>query len=159
RIEDDDWFDLRNVEVLNYEQRLNLREGILYRDVTFRDKAGRETQLTERRFVHMRYSHLGGVELALTANNWSGKVTIRSAIDGRVVNNGDDVDSRFSNAKHLEMVESFAKDDICYLKMRTNCTKLEVAEATRTEFLRNVDAIEPERKNIEEDEFVAQEVT
>jgi trehalose/maltose hydrolase-like predicted phosphorylase len=45
--------------------------------------------------------HLAALELALTAENWSAKVAVRSAVDGRVVNAGAKLYRRFNN-KHLE---------------------------------------------------------
>jgi trehalose/maltose hydrolase-like predicted phosphorylase len=41
--------------------------------------------------------HLGALELSLTAENWSAHVTVRSAIDGRVVNAGAKLYRKFNN--------------------------------------------------------------
>ncbi len=158
RINDGEWFDLSRVEILNFSQRLNLREGILYRDIDFRDSAGRESKLRERRFVHMRYSHLAGLEAVLTAVNWSGSVTIRTALDGRVVNAGDPVDPTYQEQKHLKPLERSAQDDRLMLKMRTTDSALVVAEAARTVILMGGNVIQPERANIVEEEYVAQDI-
>jgi len=45
--------------------------------------------------------HLGALELALTTDNWSAGVTLRSAIDARVDNAGAKLCRKF-NHKHLE---------------------------------------------------------
>jgi phosphoglycolate phosphatase-like HAD superfamily hydrolase len=45
--------------------------------------------------------HLAAFELALTAENWSAKVTMRSAINGRVVNAAAKLYRKFTN-KHLD---------------------------------------------------------
>src|SRR5579885_3379324 len=84
----EEWFDLSNVEVLDYKQTLNLRQGVLYRVIDFRDSKGRETSLLEKRFVHMHHFHLAGLEMKIIPRNWSGMLTIRSALDGRVLNAG-----------------------------------------------------------------------
>ena len=88
RIGDGDWFDLRTVTILSYRQELDLRRAMLLRTVRFEDAQGRRSTLAERRLVSLSDMHLGAVELLLTAENWSGPVTVRSAIDGRVVNTG-----------------------------------------------------------------------
>ena len=61
----------------------------LARALRFRDRAGRETTLDSRRFVqHGRTSTRPPSEWTLTPENWSGRVEIVSAIDGRVTNRG-----------------------------------------------------------------------
>ena len=62
--------------------------AVTSRLVRFRDGAGRETTLSSRRFVSMAHPHLAGIEWTLTAHNWSGRVEVISAIDGRVTNRG-----------------------------------------------------------------------
>ena len=158
RIEDDEWFDLSHVQILHYWQRLNLREGILYRDVEFRDHAGRETKLSERRFVHMRYSHLAGIEIVLSAMNWSGRLTIRTALDGRVVNSGDHVDPRLKAQKHLLTLDRCVYDDKLFLKVRTSESELVVAQAAKTLVLIDGSSVDPARTNIVEQEYAAQEI-
>ena len=86
----------------------------------FEDQRGRRTLLQEQRLVSMADMHLGAMELSLTAENWSGSVTIRSAIDGRVVNAGAKLYHRF-NGKHLEPLadEIVGNDGVC-LVVRTS---------------------------------------
>jgi trehalose/maltose hydrolase-like predicted phosphorylase len=158
RIEDDEWFDLNGVEILNYSQRLNLREGILYRDVVFRDNAGRETKLSERRFVHMHYSHVAGIEIVLSAINWAGKLTIRTALDGRVVNGGDQIDPRVRAKKHLHTIDRCAQGDGLLLKVSTTETGLVVAEAAKTVVLIDGSPVDAQRTDILEQEYVAQDI-
>ncbi len=69
----------------------------------FRRQPGRRTTLKERRLVSMDNMHLGALELTLTAENWSADVTVRSAIDGRVLNRGAKLYHEF-NHRHLEPV-------------------------------------------------------
>jgi HAD superfamily hydrolase (TIGR01509 family) len=101
RIGDEDWFDARTVKILSYRQELDLRCGMLLRTISFEDSQGWRATLKERRLVSMNDMHLAALELALTAENWSAKVTVRSAIDGRVVNGGAKLYRKFNN-KHLE---------------------------------------------------------
>lgn len=127
RINDGEWFSIDKVEIIKFAQRLNLREGILYREVQYKDSAGRETKLAERRFVHMHYSHLAGVELSITPVNWEGKLTIRSGIDATVKNGGDEIDPRFRANKHLRTLNKEAVDNRIVLKVITSETKVVVA--------------------------------
>jgi alpha,alpha-trehalase len=53
-----DWLDLNAVDLLAFEYRLNIHEGVLERRVRFRDADEREFSLTSRRLVHMGNPHL-----------------------------------------------------------------------------------------------------
>ncbi len=103
RIVEGNWFDVRDTKLLSYRQELNLRRGLLLRWISFEDPDGRCTTLAERRLVSMHNMHVGALQLTLRADNWSGVCTIRSVIDGRVVNSGAQLYRRFNN-RHLEPI-------------------------------------------------------
>ncbi len=159
KIEDGEWFDLRNVEIIQYSQKLQLKEGVVYRDIKFRDLRGRESSLSQKWFVHLRQAHMAGIQSILTAHNWAGTVTIRSAIDGRVENNGTRKDPRMSK-KHLEPNGSTAGDDTLLLKMITSESRITVAMAAR-HTLTNSEGTEIDLKDkyIVEPDFVAQDMS
>jgi alpha,alpha-trehalase len=145
-------------EIISFSQKLNLKEGILYREVSLRDEKNRETLLTERRFVHMLYSHMAGIELTVTPMNWSGKAVVRTALDGTITNGGDSIDPEFQNNKHLQTVERDIAGEMLYLKVLTTSTKLAVAEAARTEIFQGGKKSEVARKSILEEEYVGQDI-
>lgn len=159
RIGEEDWFDLRNVKLLAYRQELNLRRGMLHRRVSFEDSQGRQSTFEERRLVSMGSMHLGALELALTANNWSAGVTVRSAIDGRVVNAGAQLYRRFNN-KHLEPLASQVfEEDSVHLLVRTCQSNVHVAQAARTRAFKDGQRLDVRRRTIEEPGYIAQELT
>ena len=88
RIEGDDAIGLDNVELLEYRHEYDIRCAVLSRTVRFRDRAGRETRLRSRRFVSMAHHHQAAIEWVITPQNWSGRLEVVSAIDGRVTNRG-----------------------------------------------------------------------
>jgi len=131
RLEEGEWLDLTKVELLDYRQELNLECGMLLRTFLFRDTRGRETAVSSRRIVHMADPHLAAIELRLTARNWSGRVCVRSALDGEVVNAGVER-YRQLNGKHLEPLQSGrVGENGIYLIIQTNQSRLHVAEAAR----------------------------
>jgi trehalose/maltose hydrolase-like predicted phosphorylase len=139
RIADGDWFDPRAVEILSYRQELDLRRGLLLRTIRFEDGCGRRSTLTERRFISMADMHLGAIHMALTAENWSAGVTVRSGIDGRVVNAGAQLYRPFNN-RHLEPLLSMTLGpDGVHLRVRTSQSHLHVAQAARTQAFRGVE--------------------
>jgi len=150
RIGDQDWFDTRTAKLLSYRQELDLRRGMLVRSIRFECGEGWRTTLQERRLVSMRDRHLGALEIALTAENWSGSVTVRSAIDGRVVNAGAKLYRKFNN-KHLEAVTAEELgDDVVYLETRTCQSHLHVAQAARTRAFVDNRAVDVHRQSIVE---------
>ncbi|HQO84003.1 MAG TPA: glycoside hydrolase family 65 protein, partial [Synergistales bacterium] len=53
RLPGEEWFDLSEVKIHHYRQELDMRKGILSRDIRFEDKQGRISKLENRRIVHM----------------------------------------------------------------------------------------------------------
>lgn len=155
-IDGGEWFNLSQVEILSYRQQLNLTQGILYKDISFKDKKDRKITLSERRFVHMRLPHLAGLEIKIQAHNWSGDVTIVSALDGKVVNSTSVYDG--ASRKHLSSLESSINDNMLYLKMQTSQSCISVAEAARTFAYLNDSPVVIARKNTIEPDYVAQEM-
>jgi beta-phosphoglucomutase family hydrolase len=157
RIADGDWFDARTVKILSYRQELDLRRGMLLRTISFEHRQGRRTTLKERRLVSMSDMHLGALELALTAENWSATVTVRSAIDGRVVNGGAKLYLKFNN-KHLEPLagEVIGADGV-YMLVRTCQSNINVAQAARTRAFVDGQLREGRRRVIDEPGYIGQE--
>lgn len=159
RIEGDDWFDVRAVELLDYRQALNLKQGILKRSVRFRDKQGRETTLIQRRFVHRIHMHLAGQEITVIPENWSGRIQFQSALDGTVVNAGVERYKQL-NSKHLTFIEGGrTDDDILYLLVETNQSHIRIAEAAATTVIVDNKQVEVQKTLIEQPEWIGQEFT
>jgi alpha,alpha-trehalase len=131
RIGDSPWFELKSVELLEYRQALDLRSGMLERALRFRDAAGRHARLEQRRLVHMGAPHLAALETVITAEDWSGPLEVRSALDGRVENAGV-ARYRDLRRRHLEPLDAREADGLLFLKMRTLQSRLEIAMAART---------------------------
>ena len=158
RIADQDWFDARTVTLLSYRQELDLRQGMLLRTICFEDGHGQRSQLQERRLVSMGDMHLGALELALTAENWSASVTVRSAIDGRIVNAGAKLYRKF-NSKHLEPLagEAVGEDGVCLL-VRTSQSNIHVAQAARTQAFLDGRPVDVLRRTIKDPGYIGQEL-
>jgi alpha,alpha-trehalase len=155
-----EWFDLAKMKVLEYVEELDVRRGIMIRNVLFEDGQGRVTRLAQRRFAHMSLPHLGGLETALTAENWSGRVTFLSALDGRVTNSGVAAYRQF-NGVHLvpeqDDAESATQPDTVHLSVRTIESKIRIAEAARTRVFRNGREVQPPRRTIRRPAYVGQQ--
>lgn len=156
RMNGGEWFHIESVEILSYEQKLNIRSGILCRVVHFRDQQGRKTVLMNRRVVHMGNPHLAGQETVIRAENWSGEIEFLTALDGKVINGGVPRYQSLSN-RHLDPLceEEINKESIL-LKVQTNQSELRIAEAARTQIFKNGDFVNPERYCIKEPGYIGQ---
>lgn len=132
RIDGGPWFRLSAVDVLEHRQELDLRRGVLIRVARFRDTAGRTTRLTQRRFVHMVQEHLCGLQTTIVAEDWSGRIDVRSALDGTVENTGVERYRKLSG-RHLHPLRAEAADhETLLLVAETTQSHIRIAEAART---------------------------
>lgn len=156
---DGEWFNPLACELLEYRQTLDMRRGLLRRDIHLRDRHGRETRLVSRRLVHMRQPHLAAVHWELTPLNWSGTVTVRSMLDGSVINAGVER-YRELNAQHLQIVHLAEQEPECTeLKVRTAQSGIEMAQVARTRVWCGGARIEPHCEAVSDPEYVGQDLS
>ena len=158
RIEGDDAIGLDNVELLEYRHEYDIRYALLSRTVRFRDRAGRETSLRSRRFVSMAHHHQAAIEWVITPENWSGRMEVISAIDGRVTNRGV---ARYAEleGRHLDPVSprTFGPEVIA-LKVQTRKSNLYFAQAARTIVFRGDDPVDVQRSLFQTEDYIQQVV-
>ncbi len=151
------WLDLQDVTILFYRQKLDIRRSLLLRTVHFRDTSGKETRLAQRRLVSMAPTmHLGALETEILPLNWSGTLEVHSALDGQVRNTGV---ARYRALKnvHLESVGTEAPDpQTLLLRVRTNQSRIVMAQAARLAIFRDDRPYMPERPTEEETAYIAQ---
>ncbi|MFG2006788.1 glycoside hydrolase family 65 protein [Spirillospora sp. NPDC048911] len=136
RIEEGGWFSLdsalaeRRLHV--YRQELDMRRGVLTRLFQYSDADGRTTRVSQRRIVSMEDPHLAALETTFVAENWHGRLEVRSALDGRVSNTGV-ARYRDLNERHLtpEAAEESVPETI-WLRCRTASSGVSIAVAART---------------------------
>ncbi|MFQ5994328.1 MAG: glycoside hydrolase family 65 protein [Acidiferrobacterales bacterium] len=158
RPEDGDWFNPMAVELLSYRQELDLKNGMLERTVRFRDHAGRESTVKSRRLVHMAQPHLAAIEYSIRPENWAGRVTIHSALDGSVINAGV-ARYRELNSKHLETQDmGEVGADAVYLRVQTNQSHLQVADAARTRVYSRDTELGVDRQTFRHESIIGQEL-
>ncbi|MGW5365084.1 glycoside hydrolase family 65 protein [Actinopolymorpha pittospori] len=156
RIEGEDAIRLADVELLSYRHELDIHQATVIRDLRFRDHAGRETALRSRRFVSMADVHHAGIEWTLTPQNWSGRVELISAIDGRVTNKGV---ARYKplEGRHLDPVSprTFGPEVIA-LKVQTRQSNLYVSHAARTRVFEGDEPVAVERGLYQMEDYIHQ---
>ncbi len=119
-------------DLLDWRQELDMREGVLHRLVRFRCADGRITSVRQRRLVSMADPHLAALETTFTAENWSGPLRVRSALEGRVTNRGV---PRYRDLRgdHLTGHATGSGDGLTWLCVRTRSSQITIALAARIE--------------------------
>lgn len=132
RAEGGPWFAGSAEEIVEHRLTLDLRRGLLERRSRVRDAEGRVTAVTQRRLVHMALPHVAALETVLVPENWSGGLTVRSAIDGSVRNRGV-LRYRGLADRHLGAFRRHTVgDDTALLEAETLSSHVRVAVAART---------------------------
>ncbi len=115
-------FSLAEGELLAFERHLNLRNGLLTRTLRWRSPQGRTTRMEFRRFTSLADIHLAYMQVAVTPEDYSGKVELRSGLDGGVDN---------LNFKHWNWQEQGIDGRTCWLRLRTHTTGIAAGMAAR----------------------------
>lgn len=157
RIEGEEAIRLDNVDLLSYRHSYDIETATVQRSLRFRDRAGRQTTLRSRRFVSMAHSHQAAIEWILTPENWSGRVEVISALDGRVTNANV---ARYLDlfGRHLDPdgPRTFGDETIA-LRVQTRQSDIYIAEAARTRvFGDGPDPVEVVRELFQTEDYIQQ---
>lgn len=151
------WLDLSELEVVEFEQALDMRHGVLARRVLVRED-GRETELQTRRLVSMHDPHLAAIEQRIRPIDWSGRITVRSMLDGNVLNGGV-ARYRALEDRHLSVCGTgLAGEDVVHLTAETLQSKLRVALAARLCVFVEDEPASIDRRTLEERGLIRQEL-
>ena len=130
RVDDGEWLDLASVVVLAHVQELDLRRGVLTRRFLIEDPRGRRTSVAQRRLVSMADPYLAALDCTLVPENWSGALTLRSGLDGRVTNGGVARYHGLSN-QHLRLEDCSIDDGLLGLVAETTQSRIRIGLAAR----------------------------
>ncbi|HEY0998816.1 MAG TPA: glycosyl hydrolase family 65 protein [Streptosporangiaceae bacterium] len=156
RIEGGDVIRLADVDLLGYRHELDIRFATVSRHLSFRDNEGHETTLRSRRFVSMADPHHGGIEWTLVPENWSGRVEVVTAIDGRVSNAGV-ARYRELEGRHLNPVAPRTLGpEVVALKAETRQSNLYISQAARTRVFRGDGPVQVERRLYQMEDYIQQ---
>jgi len=112
-------------ELLEYVHTLDLQAAVMSRSLRFRDKKGRTTRIESERLASMADPHLAAIRFTVRPENWSGRITLRSSLDGTVINYGVPR-YRELNSRHLTPISVSESDGAIHLKVRTATSKVRI---------------------------------
>ncbi len=125
KVDNGPWLNETSAKIIDIERTLDFNKGILSGWALVEDDKGRQTMIESVRCISMADKNLAGVEYSLTPINYSGKITIKTGIDGNIINEGV---KRYSdlNQQHLNKAKVSAKDNIISLETSTTQSNIKI---------------------------------
>ena len=77
---DDEPFDLGRASVIHYERTVDMRTGILERDVTWEKGSGKRIRIRSRRLVSFEHRHVAAIDYEVTLLNADAPIVISSEL-------------------------------------------------------------------------------
>jgi alpha,alpha-trehalase len=106
----------------------------------------------------MAQPRFAALAVELIPEDWAGPLTVRTALDGSVIN-GNVRDFRNFANRHLETLELHQVGaDAIFLRARTNQSLIHIAEAARTRLYRNDTEVGHERRTEVLQDMIVQEI-
>lgn len=146
---EDEEFHMFTGTLLAYERRLDLKNGVLHRNVVWRSPAGREVKLAITRLVSFTNKHVAAIAYEVTPLNFNGKIRLFSALDGEVQNQQAGTDPRVGShltGQTLMVLAQSVDDRGGILLQRTKKSGFYVACAMRNRVEGPLTQVETERK-------------
>lgn len=128
KINDGNWLDINEIEILNINRTLNFKNGLLTRKMTVKDNNGNETEVVSKRIASMGNPHLAAIQYSVKPLNYSGKITIKTGINGNLINDGVDRYKQL-NQKHLKSFAEGGEKNNAFVVVKTTQSDIEIAEA------------------------------
>ncbi len=113
-------FGLDRGEVLDYERTLDLRRGLLTRQVRWRSPAGHTVDICIERFASLADQHLLAIRYQVTPLDFDGWIEFRAGINGHVDND---------SWQHWDWVDQGNEISTVWLHSRTRGSGLELGQA------------------------------
>ncbi|MBD3393298.1 MAG: beta-phosphoglucomutase, partial [Chitinivibrionales bacterium] len=146
------------MEILSFEQNLNMRDAVLDRILTVKDKKGRITRIETQRFASMDNPHYAALRYTLIPQNYDATITVRAALDGNIVNDGVARYRNLSN-RHLEPVGSGEVDGGIFLHVETNQSHVQIVMCAKTRLRRTGTPLETQEKTVAKQGYIERQIT
>lgn len=125
KIGEEDFIDPLQQKIIEYEHNLNMKDGLVTRELVFEDNKQRRTKLKTTRFAAMKDFHYGGLQFEIIPLNYSDTIKLYSSLDGDIINFGVPR-YRELNSQHLSPITVGKEKDKIYLKTKTVTSEVKV---------------------------------
>ncbi len=128
KIDDGEWMDVNSMKIVSIERNIRFDKGLLVRKLVVEDKQGRQTSIRSERFASMDNPLLAAMRYSIQPLNYSGTITLRSGIDGALINDGVE---RYKslNQQHMKSLKTGAEQGVIFVLNQTTQSKYHIAEA------------------------------
>ncbi len=116
--------DLAKQNVLQFYRELDMRQGLLKREVQLDIGDQRQLLIKSERFVSMERKELGAIQYSISLLNFNGTVSISPYLDFDVVNSDSNYDEKF-----WESITEKLDQEVASVSARTKKTNFSVAAA------------------------------
>ncbi len=157
QIENDKFRSPLDFELIDYRHALDIRSALMSRSLTFKDKKGRITTIESERLASMANPHLGGIRFNVRPENWSGSITLRSSLDGTVVNYGVPR-YRELNSRHLTPISVSEAGGAINLQVQTVTSKVRIYMQARHSFFAEGKRIKAERQVVHDVGLISEQI-
>jgi beta-phosphoglucomutase family hydrolase len=124
------WMDINKAEINSICRSLDFKTGIVHRDMTVSDAAGRKTRIVSERLASMADPHICAMRYSLTPLNYYEDITFSAAINGDIINDGVER-YRDLNQQHLKPVTQKAQNADLLVHVKTTQSNIEIAAAAK----------------------------
>jgi len=107
---DGETFSMVSGELLAYRRSLDLRDGLLVRELRWKSPLGKVSQLVFSRFISRSNERLCMQKLEIFPENYSGKILVRAGLDGEASN---------LNLKHWDWLSQGPDEKVLTLQLKT----------------------------------------
>ncbi|MBW6492142.1 MAG: HAD-IA family hydrolase [Lentimicrobium sp.] len=128
RIDEGKWFDFNQAGFIDFEKHLDFRTGVFSRSIVVKDENGKITRIVSKRIAGMADPHTAAIQYQLTPVNYSGKIFLKSGINGDIIN--DNVERyKQLNQQHLKPGTQGRKENMVWVAVETTQSGITIAEA------------------------------
>ncbi|MBW2558275.1 MAG: beta-phosphoglucomutase family hydrolase [Deltaproteobacteria bacterium] len=145
------------MELLSYRQTLDMKRGALERFIVCKDALGRITRIHSERIASMANPHLLAIRYNITPVNYSERITVRSTLDGTVINDGVPR-YRQLNSKHLCEIAQGKTEDGIFLHVQTSHSKRQIIMNARVTVSENGELLSVKKKTLQRKAKISEEM-
>ena len=128
----DEELDIATWDVNSFYRRLDMKEGISYRDMEVTSPRGNRIRIHVEHITDMARPHLCLIKYRVTSINYAGKVSLVPVLDGSTTDNAE-----HPNVKIWNILRSGVASDCAYLWTQTRREDAQVCYAMTCSFFKN----------------------
>ena len=125
--------------VQKYKRVLNLKEGVLTRDILWMDDKGRKTQISISRITSMDNEHIVAIRYVLKPLNYTGEISLNFSLNGNVSNEG-------LKEEHWQEIQKGTNSKSIYLLLKTKYSNFILCNAMDIKFSSSSGKLIPKTK-------------